>query len=64
MTGGGLSALLDPAVDLVPARTGRALRFHGGDRAVIPAAPQLELDRLFGFGGRFFPGRGEPATGN
>jgi hypothetical protein len=63
VTGGGLPALLDPAVDVVPARTGRALRFHGGDRAVIPAAPQLELDQLFGFGVAFFLRLGEPPIG-
>lgn len=63
VTGGGLPALLDPAVDLVPARTGRALRFHGGDRAVIPAAPQLELDQLFGFGVAFLLRLGEPPIG-
>lgn len=63
VTGGGLPALLDPAVDVVPARTGRALRFHGRDRAVIPAAPQLELDQLFGFGVAFLLRLGEPPTG-
>ncbi|MEO3785953.1 LamG domain-containing protein [Actinocorallia sp. B10E7] len=63
VTGGGLPVLLDPAVDLVPATTGRALGFHGGDRAVIPAAPRLELDQLFGFGVAFFLRLGEEPTG-
>lgn len=63
VTGGGLPALLDPAVDLVPARVGRGLGFHGRDRAVIPAAPRLALDQLFGFGIAFFLRLGEPPTG-
>ncbi len=63
VTGAHLPAVLDPAVGLVPARRGRALAFHGGDRAVIPAAPQLELDQLFGFGVAFLLRLGEPPTG-
>jgi len=54
VTGSGLSALLDEKVAIVPGRAGRALSFHGSDRAVIPAVPQLALSQLFGFSVTFF----------
>jgi hypothetical protein len=54
ITGSGLTALLDEKVKIVPGRTGRALSFHGSDRAVIPAGPRLALSQLFGFSVTFF----------
>jgi hypothetical protein len=54
ITGSRLTALLDEKVAVVPGRTGRALSFHGSDRAVIPAVPQLALSQLFGFSVTFF----------
>lgn len=54
ITGSGLTALLDEKVAIVPGRAGRALSFHGSDRAVIPAVPQLALSQLFGFSVSFF----------
>ncbi|MEO5877763.1 MAG: LamG domain-containing protein [Streptosporangiaceae bacterium] len=63
LTGSGLSALLDEKVAIVPGRAGRALSFHGSDRAVIPAAPRLALSQLFGFSMTFFLKVADDPTG-
>ncbi|GAA3225726.1 LamG domain-containing protein [Actinocorallia longicatena] len=63
VTGTGLRAALDSGVGVVPGRVGRALSFHGSDRAVIPAAPQLALSQLFGFSVAFFLRLAEEPTG-
>jgi hypothetical protein len=62
-TGNGLMARLDPAVTVVPGRTGGALSFDGSGRAVIAAAPQLVLDQLFGFSIAFSIKVAESPTG-
>ncbi|GAB3662840.1 hypothetical protein GCM10027589_26040 [Actinocorallia lasiicapitis] len=63
ITGSGLAADLDGGVGVVPGRVGSALSFHGTDRALIPAAPQLALSQLHGFSVAFFLRLSEPPTG-
>lgn len=63
VTGTGLAAVLDPKVGIVPGKGGGALSFHGGDRALIPAAPQLTLNQLYGFSVAYFVRVTEPPTG-
>lgn len=48
---------------IVPGRDGEALSLGGRDRAVIPAAPQLVLSQVFGFGLAFFVRVDEAPTG-
>jgi hypothetical protein len=63
-TGGGVTATLDPGVDVVPGRLGEALRFDGRERAVVPAAPQLMLQQMAGFSLAFFLNVHERPTGS
>jgi hypothetical protein len=62
-TGGGLAAALGPSVRVVSGRSGEALRFDGKGRAVIPAAPQLMLNQMWGFSLAFFVNVAEEPTG-
>ncbi|NYD47802.1 hypothetical protein BJY14_003785 [Actinomadura luteofluorescens] len=48
---------------IVPGRDGEALSLGENDRAVIPAAPQLVLSQIFGFGLAFFVRVDEGPTG-
>jgi hypothetical protein len=61
--GAAPSAELAETARIVPGRDGEALALGEHDRAVIPAAPQLVLSQIFGFGLAFFVRVDEGPTG-